>query len=128
MGYFQLPLKHFRSDWNKISLTSLPNLSIDGVIISAAGRGRGGRLTIPLQDPPPARGREGGRHGRPSQWETEMIKRLLLLTEKRGLGIGFFCSLFFSWPALVDRLVLSPEQSLDLPINRLLSAIDLWLA
>lgn len=50
------------TDWNKIPLTSLPNLSIDRVIISGGGGGRGGRLTTPspppLQDPPPARGRE----------------------------------------------------------------------
>lgn len=35
---------------------------------------------------------ERERHGRLSQWETEMIKRLLLLTEKRGLVSFAACS------------------------------------
>lgn len=54
IGCFELLPKHFSSDWNcvtarlnKTSLTSLPNPSIDRVIISAARRGGGVRLTVP---------------------------------------------------------------------------------
>lgn len=89
IGYFELLPKHVSSDRNyvavqlkKTSLTSLPNSSIDRVIFFVARRGGGGRLTIPSKI---GLRWEGEKHGGVSQWETEMIKRLSLLTEKRGL-------------------------------------------
>lgn len=78
----------------KTSLTVAPDLSIVEPLNRQShhfcrkegGRreGGGGSLLSPVRW---ARGRgwEGERHGRVSQWETEMIKRLLLLTERRGL-------------------------------------------
>ncbi len=87
--YFVLLAKRVSPDWNyvavqlkKTSLTSLPNSSIERVIFSVARRGGGGRLTISSKI---GLWWEGEKHGGVSQWETEMIKRLSLLTEKRGL-------------------------------------------
>lgn len=69
----------------KTSLTLAPNLSIAKPLNRQSHHfcrkegERWGKLTIPCKMG------ERERHGRVSQWETEMIKRLLLLTERRGL-------------------------------------------
>lgn len=59
------------------------------------------------------------------QWETEMIKRLLLLAETSDRFL-FYCPLFMARPGRTGSCF-RLNKGRDLPINRLLSTIDPWL-